>query len=123
MKENISLSDNGPPVSLTGGKNNKEGNVMIYGRPVWYANIYKTVLDRGSIRSSPRDGLSSPYRLNSAGLFHNVLVYMGDLQLVLPVLNLSILDAGILIMVQQISLMMFSLNMVDYRMSFLLLFT
>ena len=46
---------------------------------------------------------------------------MGDLHLVLPSLNLSTLDAGILIMVQQESLMMFSLNMVDSPVSFLLL--
>ena len=32
------------------------------------------------------------------GLFHNVLFYMGDLHLAHPALNLSILDAGILIM-------------------------
>ena len=32
------------------------------------------------------------------GLFHHVLVFMGDLQLVHPALNLSTLDAGILIM-------------------------
>ena len=38
-------------------------------------------------------------------MFQNVLVYMGDLHLVLPSLNLCILDAGILIMVQQVSLM------------------
>ena len=57
------------------------------------------------------------------GLFHHVLVYMGDLHLVLPSLNLSILDAGNLIMLQQVSLMMFSLNMVDNRMSFLSLST
>ena len=38
---------------------------------------------------------------------------MGDLRLVHPALILSILDAGILIMVQQLKLMMFSLNM-DY---------
>ena len=56
------------------------------------------------------------------GLLHYVLVYMGDLQLVYPVLNLSTLDAGIL-MVQCISLMMFSLNIVDYPMSFLLLYS
>ena len=31
------------------------------------------------------------------GLFHHVLVYMGDLHLVHPALNLSILDAGILV--------------------------
>ena len=48
------------------------------------------------------------------GLFHNVLVYMGDLHLVLLALNLSIMDAGILIMVQQVRLMMFSLNIMDY---------
>ena len=49
------------------------------------------------------------------GLFHHVHVH--------PALNLSILDAGILIMVQQVSLMMFFLTMVDYPMSFLLLST
>jgi len=48
---------------------------------------------------------------------------MEDLCLVHPALNLSILDAGILIMVQQVRLMMFSLNMVDYPMSFLSLST
>ena len=57
------------------------------------------------------------------GLFHHVLVYIGDLNLVHPALNLSILDAGILIMVQQVSLILFSLTMVDYPMSFLLLST
>ena len=36
----------------------------------------------------------------SVGLFHQVLVYMVDLQLVYPALDLSTLDAGILIMVQ-----------------------
>ena len=79
-------------------------------------------LDRGSIRSSPRYGLSTPYRLtirNSARLFHHVLIYMGDLHLVVHALTLSNLDAGILIMVQQVRLMMFLLNMVDYPMSFL----
>ena len=34
------------------------------------------------------------------GLFHHILVYTGDLHLVHPAINLSILDAGILIMVQ-----------------------
>ena len=57
------------------------------------------------------------------GLFHHVLVYMVDLNLVRPALNLSIQDAGILIMMQKVSLMMFSLNMVDYPMSFLSLST
>ena len=46
---------------------------------------------------------------------------MGDLHLVLPALNLSNLDAGILMMMKQVRLMMFSLNMVNYTMSFLLL--
>ena len=55
------------------------------------------------------------------GLFHHVLVDMGDLHLVLLALNLSILDAGILIMVQQLSFMMTYLTMVDYPVSFLLL--
>ena len=50
-------------------------------------------------------------------MFHHVLV-MGYLHLVHPALNLSILDDGILIMVQQVSL-----TMVDYPMSFLLLST
>ena len=48
---------------------------------------------------------------------------MGDLHLVLSALNLSNLNAGILIMMQQVRLMMFSLNTVDYSMSFLLLST
>ena len=46
-----------------------------------------------------------------------------DLHLVLPALNLSTLNAGISIMMQQVRLMMFSLNMVDYSMSFLSLYT
>ena len=37
----------------------------------------------------------------------------------LTTMNLSFLDAGILIMLQQVILMMFTLNMVDYPMSFL----
>ena len=49
----------------------------------------------------------------SAGLTHHVLIYMGDLHLVLPAMSLPSLDAGILMMVQQVRLMMFSLNMVD----------
>ena len=51
-------------------------------------DVYCIELDRGSIRK--------------------------DKPLVIPALNLSILDAGILLMVQPVSLMMFSLNMVDY---------
>ena len=46
-----------------------------------------------------------------------------DLHLGRPALNVSTLDAGILIMEQQVRLMKFSLNMVDYSMSFLSLFT
>ena len=42
---------------------------------------------------------------------HHDLIYMGDLHVVLPALNLSTLDAGILIKLQQVRLMMFSLNM------------
>ena len=42
---------------------------------------------------------------------HHVLFNMGDLHLVLPALNLSTLNAGILIIMQQVRLMMFSLNM------------
>ena len=82
---------------------------------------FRPPLDQGLIRLSPRYGLSTPYRLtirNSARLFHNVLCNMGDLHLVFPALNLSTLNAGILIMMQQIRLMMFSLNMVNYSMSF-----
>ena len=45
------------------------------------------------------------------------------MHLVLLVLNLSTLDAGILIMLQQVWSMMFSLNIVDYSLSFLLLST
>ena len=41
-------------------------------------------------------------------------MYMGYLNLVLPALNLSTLDADILIMVQKEILMMFSVKMVDY---------
>ena len=84
------------------------------------------LLDQGSLRSSPRDGLSTPYRLtkrSSVGLFHHVLVYMGNLHLVIHALNLSILDAGTLIVMRHEKLMMFSLNMVDYPMSFILLST
>ena len=53
--------------------------------------------------SSLRYGFSTPYRLairNSTTLFNIVLFNMGDLHLVLPALNLSTLNAGILIMMQ-----------------------
>ena len=76
--------------------------------------------------SSPRYDFGTPHRLtirNSTTLFNLVLFNMGDLHLVLPAVNLSTLNAGILIMMQQVRLIMFSLNMVDYSMSFLLLST
>ena len=62
-------------------------------------------LDWGSIRSSLRYSLSTPYRLtirNSARLFHlhHVLFNMLNLHLFLPALNFSTLNAGILIMMQ-----------------------
>ena len=60
---------------------------------------------------------------NRARLFHHALFNMGDLHVVLPTLKLSNMNAGILKMMQQVRLMMFSLNMVDYSMSFLLLST
>ena len=63
-------------------------------------------LDQGSIRSSPRNGISTLCILT----IRNV----GDLHLVLPALNVSTLDAGILIVVQKVGLMMLSLHMVDY---------
>ena len=53
-------------------------------------------LDRGSKRSSVRYVLSSPYRMtisNSARLVHIVLFNIGDMHLVLPILNLSTLNA------------------------------
>ena len=48
---------------------------------------------------------------------------MGDLHLVLPALNLSTLNVVNLIMMKKVRLMMFSLNMVDYSMSLLLMST
>ena len=49
---------------------------------------------------------------------------MADLNLVLPALNCSPMDAGnLIIMVQQVRMLMFSLNMVDYSAFFLLLST
>ena len=82
------------------------------------------------MRSSPRYGLSTPYRLtirNRARLFHHVLFNMGYLHLVLPALNLNLstlktgemisvfdysnilimstLNAGILIMMEQVRLL------------------
>ena len=67
--------------------------------------------------SSPRYGLSTPYSLttrNSARLLHHVLFNMGDLHVVLSALKLSNMNAGILKMMQQVRLIVFSLNTVDY---------
>ena len=61
--------------------------------------------------------------MSTTGLFYLGHIFMGDVHLVLLVLNLSTLNAGILIMVHQVRLMMFLLKMVDYSMSFLLLST
>ena len=93
---------------------------------------FKTLVSKVKLKCKTRPGVHkvkpkewfkySFYRLtirNSARLFHHVLFSMGDMHLVLPALNLSTLNAGILIMMQQVRLMMFSLNMVDYCMSFL----
>ena len=79
----------------------------------------ETRLDRGLIRSSPKYGLSTPW----TGLSHHFLIYMGDLHFFLPLLNLNTLDASILIMVQQVRMMMFSQNVLEYFMSFLSLST
>ena len=79
------------------------------------------IVDQGSIRSSLRNGLSTPNRLikeQSLTLPLCPFIHIGDLRLFLPALNLSVPVADILIMVQQIRLMMFSWNMVDYHMSF-----
>ena len=56
-------------------------------------------IDRGSIRSSPRNGLSTLHRLSKEEC-GTVLPYP-CLHLVHPALNLFVLDAGILILVQR----------------------
>ena len=56
-------------------------------------------------------------------MFYHVRIFIGDVHLVLPALNLFTLNAGILIMVHQERLMMLSLKMVDYSVPFLLLST
>ena len=50
------------------------------------------LLNGGSIRSSLRDGLNTPKKIEkgrSLGVLHHVLIHIGDLQLVLSALNLS----------------------------------
>ena len=53
-------------------------------------------------------------------MFHHVLIVHWSY---IPALNLFTLDAGIFIMMQQVRLIMFSLNMVDYSLYFLSLST
>ena len=83
-------------------KANREGDTSLF--PLCMGkNTYKHKhkLDLGSISSSLRYGLSTPYGLtirNSAGLFHHVIIYTGDLHLILPALIWSTLDAECLIM-------------------------
>ena len=48
---------------LKTGKSGKSGKSDKPGVLITNSGNYKYQLDRGSIRSSPRDGLSSPYRL------------------------------------------------------------
>ena len=45
--------------------------------------------------------------------------YLADLHLVLPAMHVSVLDAGILIMVQQVDDVLTDDVLVDYSMSFL----
>ena len=58
--------------------------------------------------------------LEHGGLPHvlPLAVQLKSLLLVLPALELFILDAGSMMMMQQVRLMMFSLNMLDYPISF-----
>ena len=65
----------------------------------------KYKLDRGSIESSPRNGLSNSCR-NRIGIVLDCFTMfgsMGDLILVLPALNLSTLNAEISMMVHYVS--------------------
>ena len=77
-------------------------------------------LDWESIRSSPRDGSSTFYRLTKVGwvLVGGWVWWVGWLA---PKISMS--SSGILKMVHQLRLMMFLLKMVDYSMSLLLLST
>ena len=69
----------------------------------------------GSDKAKPKSWFKNGLK-NSGCLFHNDLVYMGNLSLVLHAQNLSNLDAGVLIQVK-LSLIMFSLDMVNYFIS------
>ena len=55
--------------------------------------------------------------------FHHVLVYMGDLHLVHPALNVSSLDAGILKIMCQVSLMMFSVGFLQPWTLFMIMYS
>ena len=84
--------------------------------------VYKIETRPGVDKVKPKGWFKDSLQIDHGVVWdHHVLVCMGDLHLVHPVLNFSTLDAGILELVQQVSFMMFSLNMVDYPMSFLLL--
>ena len=85
----------------------------------------KTQLDRGSIRSSPRYGLSTPFRLTKEQCWTvSPCSWLNRRPALGPsCTEFSTLDAGILIMVQQVRLIMLSLNMLDYSMSLHLLST
>ena len=91
---------------------------------VWMdtTGVRQTEISRGSIRSSPRNGLSTPYRLTVRTVLDCSTMFFSTLETCIWSfqLNLSTLNAGILIMVQQVRLMLFSLDMVDYPISSLL---
>ena len=67
-------------------------------------------LDRGSIRSIVREGFSTPYRLTKemCQTVPSSTMYLttGDLHLVLPILNLPLLDPSILITEEQLRLIL-----------------
>ena len=82
-------------------------------------------LNQGSLRSSPRYGLSTTYRLTQKQCWTvpPCSYLCGRPPFCPSCTEFSTLDAGILIMVQQVRLIMFSLNMLDNSMSFLSLST
>ena len=60
----------------------------------------KTNTRLGVDKVKPKGWFKYSLQVDSVGLFHHVLVYMEDLQFIHPALNLSSLDAGILLIVQ-----------------------
>ena len=117
---NLSVFRNFPLVSLEGQKDGLTAlcyckkNIFFFGKSSLY--IKRNNLRGGALFVWPSYSFVKGANVT---MLHHVLNHIGDLHLVLPALNLSILDADILIMVQQVRLMMFLLNMVDYPMSFL----